>query len=98
MEVSTGNIPGFVFSKLSLLQLASQSFVLSNGKKHCYIATMRKMLNNIAWVLLARHQLCHICLKSTNESAILHYLYNRFIRITAPLPWRCLHSDLLTGC
>jgi hypothetical protein len=39
--------PGFVFSKLSLLQLASRSFVLSNGIKHCYIATVRKILNNL---------------------------------------------------
>jgi hypothetical protein len=46
MEVSTVNLPGFVFSKLRLLQSASRGFVLSNGIKHCYIAAMRKMLNN----------------------------------------------------
>jgi hypothetical protein len=51
MEVSTVNFPGFVFSKLSWLQLAIRGFVLSNGIKNCYIASMRKMLNNFVWAL-----------------------------------------------
>jgi hypothetical protein len=51
------NFPGFVFSKLSLLQLASRGFVLSNGIKHSYIAAIRKMLNNFVWALLVRYQL-----------------------------------------
>jgi hypothetical protein len=57
MEVSTVNYPGFVFCKFSLIQFVSRGFVLSNGIKHCYIATMRKMLNNFVWALLLRYQL-----------------------------------------
>jgi hypothetical protein len=45
MEVSMVNYCVYI-SKLSLLQLASRGFVASNGIKHCYIATVRKMLSN----------------------------------------------------
>jgi hypothetical protein len=43
MELSTVNFPGFVFSKLSLLQLSNRVIALSNGIKLSYITTMRKI-------------------------------------------------------
>jgi hypothetical protein len=91
MEVSTVNFPGFVLSKLITISKPGLcTFQWHNAIKHCYIAAVRKMLNYFVWALLVRYQLValyrHICLQSTNESAILHYLHNRFIRITMPLP------------